>query len=105
MMPSRLLITPGKAPDHQTRVRLVIQHPMETGFRFDLHGRAITKNVIHTLRAQYDGVLAFEATLGSGISADPYLEFFVHTPKPGELVINWVDDAGETGSAAKTIGA
>ena len=27
-------------------VRIAIQHPMETGFRFDVNGRAVPKNLL-----------------------------------------------------------
>ena len=30
-------------------VRIAILHPMETGYRFDVNGRVIPKNVINTL--------------------------------------------------------
>ena len=33
-------------------VRLLIQHPMETGFRYDFSGTSIAKNVIHSLSAE-----------------------------------------------------
>jgi sulfur-oxidizing protein SoxZ len=99
MMPSRLQVFPGFAPGYITRVRVLIQHPMETGFRFDVDGKAVPKNVIHTLTADFDGVRVFKATLGSGISADPFLEFQLRTPHSGELVLRWVDDNGETGEA------
>ena len=99
MMPSRLQVFPGFAPGYITRVRVLIQHPMETGFRFDVDGKAVPKNVIHTLTADFDGVRVFKATLGSGISADPFLEFQLRTPHSGELVLRWVDDNGEKGQA------
>ena len=99
MMPSRLQVFPGFAPGYITRVRVLIQHPMETGFRFDVDGKAVPKNVIHTLTADFDGTRVFKATLGSGISADPFLEFQLRTPQTGELVLRWVDDAGDTGEA------
>jgi sulfur-oxidizing protein SoxZ len=99
MMQSRLHVYPGFAPGYITRVRVLIQHPMETGFRFDVNGQAVPKNVIHTLNAEWNGVKIFKATLGSGISADPFLEFQVHTPQSGELVLRWSDDAGETAEA------
>ena len=96
MMSSRLQVLPGFAPSYITRVRLLIQHPMETGFRFDVDGKAVPKNVIHTLTAEFEGVRVFKATLGSGISADPFLEFQVRTAQSGELVLRWTDDAGDT---------
>ncbi|NBW68422.1 MAG: thiosulfate oxidation carrier complex protein SoxZ [Betaproteobacteria bacterium] len=103
MMHSRLQIIPAKLPSHMTTVRLLIRHPMETGFRFDVNGSAVSKNVIHTLTAHFEGKQVFKATLGSGISADPFLEFQVRTPQSGELLLQWQDDAGETGEAKARI--
>jgi len=66
MMHSRLQIIPAKLPSQMTTVRLLIRHPMETGFRFDVNGSPVTKNVIHTLTAQFDGKQVLQATLALG---------------------------------------
>lgn len=79
-------------------VRFAVQHPMETGFRYDNMGRPITKNVINTLVCRYSGTEVFRAELGSGIAANPYLQFHLRAEASGELVFDWVDDAGERGS-------
>ena len=79
-------------------VRLVIQHPMETGFRFDDVGRRIPRNVITSVECNYNGVEVFSASLSSGISANPYLQFSTRATEPGELVFSWIDDLGERGS-------
>jgi sulfur-oxidizing protein SoxZ len=79
-------------------VRVAIQHPMETGFRFDNMGRSIPKNVINTLTCKYNGVEVFRAELGSGIAANPYLQFYMRAEASGELVFEWMDDAGERGA-------
>ena len=79
-------------------VRFAVQHPMETGFRYDNMGRPIPKNVINTLVCRYNGVEVFRAELGSGIAANPYLQFHVRAEASGELVFDWIDDAGERGS-------
>ena len=79
-------------------VRVAIQHPMETGFRFDHSGRPIPKNVVNTLTCRYNGVEVFRAELGSGIAANPYLEFHVVATKSGKLELAWTDDTGATGS-------
>jgi sulfur-oxidizing protein SoxZ len=102
-MQSRLQIIPGQAPSQITTVRLLIRHPMETGFRFDINGAAFPKNVIHTLQAQFRGASVFKATLGSGISADPFFEFQLHTPQSGELLLQWIDDTGQSGEARAQI--
>ena len=52
-------------------VRIAIQHPMETGFRYDNAGRAIPKNVVNTLIARYNGIEIFRAEMGSGIRTLP----------------------------------
>jgi sulfur-oxidizing protein SoxZ len=36
--------------------------------------------------------------MGSGISANPYLQFYTRAVASGELVFDWVDDAGQRGS-------
>ena len=78
-------------------VRIAIQHPMETGYRFDLMGRAIPKNVINSLVVRYNGAEIFSAELGSGIAANPYLQFYTVAEASGELVFEWVDDSGNRG--------
>jgi sulfur-oxidizing protein SoxZ len=86
-------------------IRVAIQHPMETGFRYDHMGRVIPKNVVNTLTCRYNGVGVFRAEMGSGISANPYLQFYTRAVASGELVFKWVDDAGERGTdrAALTV--
>jgi sulfur-oxidizing protein SoxZ len=36
--------------------------------------------------------------MGSGISANPYLQFYTRATASGELVFEWVDDAGVRGT-------
>lgn len=84
-------------------IRIAIQHPMETGFRFDLMGKAIPKNVINSVVARYNGAEVFRAELGSGIAANPYLQFFTVAEASGELVFDWVDDNGERGTERAVI--
>ena len=84
--------------DELIPVRIAIQHPMETGFRFDHMGRTIPKNVVNTLTCRYNGAEVFRAEMGSGISANPYLQFYMRAAASGELVFEWTDDAGERGS-------
>jgi sulfur-oxidizing protein SoxZ len=84
-------------------IRIAIQHPMETGFRFDLMGKAVPKNVINSLRVRYNGAEVFRAELGSGIAANPYLQFYTVAEASGEFAFEWVDDAGERGSETAAV--
>jgi sulfur-oxidizing protein SoxZ len=78
-------------------VRIVIQHPMETGFRYDHFGKPIPKNVVNEVVCRYNGEEVFRAELGSGVAANPYLQFHTLAEASGELVFEWVDDAGSRG--------
>ncbi len=79
-------------------VRIAIQHSMETGYRPDNFGRRIAKNVINTLTCRYNGVEVFRAEMGSGVSANPQLQFYIRAENSGELVFDWVDDSGQRGN-------
>lgn len=78
-------------------LRIAIRHPMETGYRPDNFGRRIPKNVINNLVCRYNGVEVFRAEMGSGISANPLLQFHAVAETSGEFVFEWVDDAGNRG--------
>jgi sulfur-oxidizing protein SoxZ len=84
-------------------IRVAIQHPMETGFRFNDVGRAIPKNVINDLVARYNGVEIFHVTMGSGIAANPYLQFCTVAEASGHIEFSWVDDNGQKGAERAAI--
>jgi len=79
-------------------IRLLIRHPMETGFRHDEVGRPIPRNVVKQVTCRYNGVDVFRAELFPGIAANPYLAFFTTADSSGELEVTWTDDAGVTES-------
>lgn len=81
-------------------VRISILHKMETGYRYDVDGRAIPKNVIHTLTCQFLGETIFRAEMGSGMAANPSVQFYFvpAAAGEGELVFEWQDDTGLKGS-------
>jgi sulfur-oxidizing protein SoxZ len=76
---------------------------METGFRYELGGRPVPKNVIHSLVARYNGIEIFRAEMDSGIAANPYLLFHAVATRSGEIEFSWVDEAGERGTERAAI--
>ena len=84
-------------------IRIVIQHSMETGFRHDEVGRLIPRNVINAFSCRYNGVEVFRADTSSGISANPYFQFYTVAEASGELEFWWVDDEGAQGSERRAI--
>lgn len=84
-------------------VRIAIQHPMETGFRFGINGQAIPKNVVNTLTVRYNDAEIFRAEMGSGVAANPLLQFYAVAEASGEFVFEWIDDAGQHGTERATL--
>ena len=102
-MVARVQLPQGARRGDIIEVRIAIQHPMETGFRYDAMGKPVPKNVINTLKVSYNGSEIFSAELGSGIAANPYLQFCTVADSSGELVFEWVDDSGIRGSERATL--
>jgi len=80
-------------------VRILIQHPMETGFRRDAAGQRVPRNALHSFACRYNGAEVFRATLSTGIAANPVLRFFIRAEKTGELDFWWLDDEEVEGGA------
>jgi sulfur-oxidizing protein SoxZ len=102
-MAARIQVPNGAKRGEVIRVRLLIQHPMETGYRLDADGHKVPKNVIRSLVCRYNGTEVFRAQMSPGIAANPYLQFPIVARETGELEFSWVDDAGERGSAKQPI--
>jgi sulfur-oxidizing protein SoxZ len=75
-------------------VKTLISHVMETGQRKDRDGKPIPRNIINTFTATFNGKQVFKADLQPGISANPYLAFYMRVPGPGDLELTWLDDTG-----------
>ena len=80
-------------------IRVLVQHPMETGYRRDLNGEAIPAHIVDKLVCRIGGREVFSAELGTGIAANPYLAFFATADQSGPVVVEWSDNRGETGRA------
>ena len=102
-MASRVAVPAAARRGEEIEVRILIQHPMETGFRFDLNGAAVPKNVINRLVCRFEGEEVFRAELGSGIAANPYLQFTARAERSGTFVFDWVDDSGAAGTQSASI--
>jgi sulfur-oxidizing protein SoxZ len=85
------------------RVAILIQHPMETGYRLDSAMQKVPKNAIRSFTCRYNGVEIFRAEMSPGIAANPFLQFTTRAIDSGELEFSWFDDLGERGSAKEAI--
>ena len=97
MAGARLLLPQHVALGDVITVRLLIQHDMETGYRQDMDGHVIPRNVIRLVRCELAGVEVFRVEPSSGISANPFFEFPLRVTQAGEWLVQWQDDAGVKG--------
>jgi len=77
-------------------VKLLINHPMESGQRRDTFGQAIPREIIHAITCSMGGEEVFQATLFPAISANPFLAFWTVATQSGALMIRFTDDQGTT---------
>jgi len=63
----------------------------------------VPKNVVHTLQADYAGQTVFMAKFGPGISANPFLQFWLLPTESGRLRVHWHDDLGQTGEISARV--
>lgn len=80
-------------------IRTLVQHVMETGFRYDHLGQIVPRDILNRLVCTLDGEEVFRAELFPSIAANPYVSFFLIAERSGELVVTWTDDAGRSHSA------
>ena len=95
---ARIQVPEGVRRGELAEIHIVIQHPMETGFRRE-GGERVRRNAIHSLTCKLNGELVFRATLSTGIAANPTLRFFIRAAESGELDFWWLDDDDAEGSA------
>ena len=103
MSVARILVPSQAKRGELVEIRIAIQHPMETGFRMDNNGKVIPKNTVSNLLCRYNGNEVFRAEMGSGIAANPYLQFYIVAQESGSVEFSWADDRGEKGSASAEI--
>ena len=103
MMLGRVQVPPTVRKGEPFEVRVLVQHPMETGYRRDLNGQAIPMNVVDKLVCRIGGREVFRAELGSGMAANPYIAFFVVVQEGGTVEVEWSDDRGERGKVSSPL--
>ena len=82
-------------------IRVLVQHPMETGYRRSSDGELLPRDLIRSFMCRFvdanktgDGELVFSATLHAAIAANPYLAFHLRASTSGTLHFVWQGDKG-----------
>ena len=84
-------------------IRTMVEHPMESGFRYDNIGKLIPRHIATEFYCRYNGREVFRATLHPAVSTNPYFLFYLVADESGELVFSWVDDRGGTVSETRQL--
>jgi sulfur-oxidizing protein SoxZ len=77
-------------------IKALIAHPMETGYRHDIKGEPIPRDIIKSFVCSYNGEDVFRADLFPAVAANPFIAFNVVASESGVLTFSWTDDHGQT---------
>ena len=86
-------------------IKVLISHPMETGYRPGADGRVVPRDIIRRFTCSYNDEEVFRAELFPAISANPFLVFTTVATESGTLTFTWTGDNGfaQTESATITV--
>lgn len=99
-MLGRVQVPPRVKRGEPFEIRVLVQHPMESGFRRDMNGATVPVNIVDRLVCRIGGREVFRAELGTGIAANPYIAFHAVAQASGEVEVEWSDDRGAKGKAS-----
>ena len=94
----RLRVPRSARAGEAVEIRMLIEHPMETGLRHD-GGRAVPRNMLERVRLRVNGNTVFEATLHNGTSPNPYHVLFLRLDRASDVEFTWTDGQGRTARA------
>ena len=76
-------------------VRVLMNHPMETGQRKDSSGNLIPIHFIQEIAVKLNGKTVIDAQISQAVSRNPVFSFRVKGAKAGDkLEISWLDNRG-----------
>jgi sulfur-oxidizing protein SoxZ len=84
-------------------IRTMVEHPMESGFRYNNVGKLIPRHIATTFACNYNGREVFQASLHPAVSTNPYFLFYLIAEESGELVFSWTDDRGGVVTESRSI--
>lgn len=90
-----------------TDIRILFQHPMETGQRKDpASGKAVPAHYIQTFRVLANGKPLIDGQTNTSVSRNPMFAFKARGLKAGDkLLVSWQDSKGNERSDEGTVGA
>ncbi len=78
-----------------TEIRILMQHPMETGQRKDEDGKSIPTHFIRNFSIKHNGKALIDGQLNTSVSKNPLFMFKARDMKTGDkLSVAWTDNKG-----------
>jgi sulfur-oxidizing protein SoxZ len=85
-------------------VRVLMNHPMETGQRKDGAGKLIPLHFIQEVAVRLNGKTVIEGQISQAVSRNPVFSFRVRGAKAGDkLEISWLDNRGDRNNTETAI--
>ena len=82
-----------------TDVRVLMNHPMETGQRKDSDGKVVPMHFIQNLTVKMNGKVVVDAQISQAVSRNPVFSFRLKGGAKGDKIeVAWVDNKGESNS-------
>ena len=82
-----------------TDVRVLMNHPMETGQRKDSDGKLVPMHFIQNLTVKVNGKVVVDAQISQAISRNPVFSFRLKGGAKGDKIeVAWIDNKGESNS-------
>ena len=79
-----------------TEIRVLMNHPMETGMRKDGDGNVVPAHYIQSVAIDVGGKRVIQGRTGTSIARNPVFAMKVKSAKAGdEVVVTWVDNKGD----------
>jgi sulfur-oxidizing protein SoxZ len=78
-------------------IRVLMNHPMETGQRKDGSGKIVPLHFIQNVEVKVNGRSVVEGQISQAVSRNPVFSFRVKGAKAGDKVeVSWLDNKGDT---------
>ena len=80
-----------------TDIRVLMNHPMETGQRKDSDGKLVPMHFIQNLTVKVNGRTVVDAQISQAVSRNPVFSFRLKGGAKGDKIeVSWLDNHGES---------
>lgn len=87
-----------------TDIRVLMNHPMETGQRKDSDGKLVPMHFIQNLTVKVNGRTVVDAQISQAVSRNPVFSFRLKGGAKGDKVeVSWLDNHGESNSTEAAV--